>query len=215
MRKSVILTLVGAVLVLAVALAFAVDNVTNTKHDLSSGSTAYPVKGAGQLAASNVDEICIFCHTPHAASATMKPLWNHNADAGAFTMYNSAWSSTIDETVESPPGGVSAACLACHDGATAMNSIINNSGTAPDNDAMITGATTNLGKTLTNDHPISITYRTVDMAFNAAGTLSPLKLYSGKVECGSCHNPHDNTTAAPFLRMSNAASAMCLKCHIK
>jgi predicted CXXCH cytochrome family protein len=34
------------------------------------------------------------------------------------------------------------------------------------------------------------------------------------VECGSCHDPH-NTGNGTFLRMSNAASALCTTCHNK
>ena len=78
---------------------------------------------------------------------------------------------------------------------------------------------------LSNDHPISMTYPTgaQDPAFNAppdavtgwAGSgPSGLRLYSGKVECPTCHNVH-NPTIAPFLRATNANSALCLTCHVK
>ncbi|MFQ6079522.1 MAG: cytochrome c3 family protein [Thermodesulfobacteriota bacterium] len=32
------------------------------------------------------------------------------------------------------------------------------------------------------------------------------------MECGSCHNPHDNSIR-PFLRNTNENSALCLTCH--
>lgn len=39
------------------------------------------------------------------------------------------------------------------------------------------------------------------------------------VECGSCHDPHNSSTQGPgsvaFLRVSNAASQVCVACHIK
>lgn len=39
------------------------------------------------------------------------------------------------------------------------------------------------------------------------------------VECGSCHDPHNSSTASPtqvaFLRVSNQASQVCTTCHIK
>ena len=35
------------------------------------------------------------------------------------------------------------------------------------------------------------------------------------VGCTTCHNPHDDTTAPPFLVMPNTKSALCLTCHIK
>jgi len=82
-----------------------------------------------------------------------------------------------------------------------------------------------LGINLGNDHPISMPYPTPvqDPAFKTPtdaqkgwGGSSPneVKLYAGSVECGSCHNVHDPATG-PFLRKSNAASALCLTCHKK
>lgn len=39
------------------------------------------------------------------------------------------------------------------------------------------------------------------------------------VECASCHDPHNaesaSSTQVAFLRISNAASAVCLACHVK
>ena len=76
----------------------------------------------------------------------------------------------------------------------------------------------NLGTDLRNDHPISVTYDNVaDPAFNAkTGEKidNLLPLYSGRVECGTCHNPH-NTTNTQFLRRSNSSSNLCKTCHIK
>ncbi|MBI5921638.1 MAG: cytochrome c3 family protein [Betaproteobacteria bacterium] len=82
-----------------------------------------------------------------------------------------------------------------------------------------------LGTDLSNDHPISMTYPTPaqDPGFNTPsdnlkgwGGTSPnaVKLYGGYVECGSCHNVHDNDNA-PFLRTTNFNSALCLTCHKK
>lgn len=81
-----------------------------------------------------------------------------------------------------------------------------------------------LGTDMRNDHPISMPYPTAaqDPAFNvppdvARGwTLSSndVKLFSGRVECSSCHNVH-NPSIRPFLRKSNARDALCLTCHIK
>jgi predicted CXXCH cytochrome family protein len=34
------------------------------------------------------------------------------------------------------------------------------------------------------------------------------------MQCATCHNVHDNTNV-PFLRINNAASALCTTCHIK
>jgi predicted CXXCH cytochrome family protein len=82
-----------------------------------------------------------------------------------------------------------------------------------------------IGTNLGNDHPVSIDYPTPaqNPAFKVPsdaqkgwGGASPneVKLYAGGVECGSCHNVHNNDVA-PFLRKSNDASALCLTCHTK
>jgi predicted CXXCH cytochrome family protein len=82
---------------------------------------------------------------------------------------------------------------------------------------------TKLGTDLTNDHPISFTYNAA-LATADGGLVTPasdslvvtgIPLYSEKMECASCHNVHNNTTAQPFLRVANAGSGLCLKCHVK
>ena len=35
------------------------------------------------------------------------------------------------------------------------------------------------------------------------------------VECASCHDPHADTVAGPFLRIPNDNSDVCLACHVK
>ncbi len=48
---------------------------------------------------------------------------------------------------------------------------------------------------------------------NDLGTVQPF------VECGSCHDPHNDTTQGPtsvaFLRIANTASQICTTCHVK
>ena len=70
---------------------------------------------------------------------------------------------------------------------------------------------------LSDDHPISTTYPTDQPTqFNAIsnGRVDTLPLFSGKVECASCHNVH-NPALTPFLRTSNSESGLCTTCHIK
>jgi len=56
--------------------------------------------------------------------------------------------------------------------------------------------------------------------FNGAPTTGlQLPLYASKVECGTCHDPHEVRTKAAdqvfFLRASNAGSNVCRTCHLK
>ena len=42
-----------------------------------------------------------------------------------------------------------------------------------------------------------------------------LKFFNGKVECASCHEPHNNGPTVKMLRISNTGSQLCLVCHGK
>ena len=127
-------------------------------------------------------------------------------------MYSSA---TIDMDIAGGPQGVSLACLSCHDGTIAVDSFGgNSSGTS-----WVSGSAL-IGTDLSSLHPVSVTYDTTkDPDFNNKTSVvaAGLVLYGDhkdQVECGSCHNPHDPTNQ-PFLRISNAGSALCLTCHNK
>jgi len=77
-----------------------------------------------------------------------------------------------------------------------------------------------VGPDLVNDHPISMTYPTPaqDPDFfippDSQKGWSDVKLYKGRVECPSCHNPHDPANV-PFLRKSMENSGLCTTCHNK
>lgn len=218
-KKTLLLMMIVLVSLLMVG-QMAKAGVSNTKHNLSTSGT-----GTFKLTY-GTDEVCVFCHTPHFSSTTA-PLWNRSASQANYSMYTS---STIDMTIANSPQGVSAACLSCHDGTVAFDSLLNKPGSGTgspsgwqwngNNSNITTSGNAYIGYDLTNDHPISITYDTTkDTAFNAAsgGKVDTLPLFGtskNQVECATCHNVHDNTNS-PFLRVSNAGSALCLKCHIK
>lgn len=157
-----------------------VAGISITKHNLgSTGTGTNKVTGSG---ATGTDEICVFCHTPHAADTTAPaPLWNKRLTTGStYSTYATLNSSTIDGEILSV-GSISLACLSCHDGAQAMDNIINAPGSGgydvtgggtnglgwtwtgagvDSNGRMINSATTlaMLGSDLSNDHPIGIQY---------------------------------------------------------
>lgn len=235
MKKSItktMLIVMIAMVSIMMAAQLAKAGVKNSKHDLSSGST-----GAVYKTTNGTDQICVFCHTPHFASATTQPLWNRTASGATYQMYTNAVSTSLDMTVATNPQGVSAACLSCHDGTVAFDSLINYPGSGKDApttpwtwDAdgntmtLAISPAAMLGFDMRNDHPISVTYDTSkDAAFAAiaAGKVGTLPLYGAskdQMECASCHNVHEPGTAgttAPFLRVSNAGSALCLTCHVK
>ncbi len=77
-----------------------------------------------------------------------------------------------------------------------------------------------IGPDLTDDHPVSMSYPTPDIDPDFFVPPDPqrgwsdVKLFMGRVECPSCHNPHDPTNV-PFLRKTMAGSALCTTCHNK
>ena len=178
--------------------------IVGSSHDLSAQNAT-------------TAQVCVFCHTPHKAlTGLAAPLWNRTASAAAYTMYGS---DTIDMTIQSAPEGTSLACLSCHDGTVALDSLINPPPGFSAGAGTI-GANGDLGNDLSNDHPISIVYdSTQDTGFVATATVAlALPLFTGtganQLECATCHNVHDPANA-PFLRITNAASALCVTCHIK
>ena len=128
-------------------------------------------------------------------------------------------SDTIDMTIQASPEGTSLACMSCHDGTVALDSLINPPPSFTPGVGTI-GANGDLGNDLSNDHPISIVYdSTQDTGFVATATVAAaLPLFTGtsgnQLECATCHNVHDPANV-PFLRITNAASALCVTCHIK
>jgi predicted CXXCH cytochrome family protein len=91
------------------------------------------------------------------------------------------------------------------------------------------------GTGLTSDHPINFTYdstltaqvanlvlptaigsATYTTGVVSGGVTLPLFTYKGgmanTMQCSTCHEVHDPTNA-PFLRMANTGSALCLACH--
>lgn len=225
MKRIVLIT---AILALVAAGGAMAQTVVGTAHDLSS---------TGPGATTDVNRVCVFCHTPHQATAAnaQDPLWNHTLSAtAAYGVYDSA---TLDATPADIGGAAagsastSALCMSCHDGTVSVASLYNDpnelGGASPtltaggnvDAAGLITG-NPNLGTDLTDDHPINFTYDTalattdgelVDPA--GAPTVQDL-LIGGMVQCSSCHDPHDNTFV-PFMTVDNTNSALCTTCHIK
>lgn len=108
------------------------EDIRNTKHNLSS----IPPAGIERAVfTAQTTEICIFCHTPHGASAEAAtqlkaPLWNRNLSTARFILYDQIWSTSFEAFEVSPPKpnaptGYSRLCLSCHDGTIALGSVIN------------------------------------------------------------------------------------------
>jgi predicted CXXCH cytochrome family protein len=109
----------------------AVENIANTKHNLSSHGLAAQGATEGYTVYSpETSEICVFCHTPHGGStsgATVRgPLWNRHLSTANYTLYDQVWSRSFEGEVHpGAPTGYSRLCLSCHDGTIALGSVVN------------------------------------------------------------------------------------------
>jgi len=215
-------------------------------------------------AADDNGEVCVYCHTPHAANTAFAgaPIWNKKTLSTTFDMYGggSAGAGTVAGTkTDATPNSPSLACLSCHDGVSGVDSIVNAPGSGSGLEANngtnivaimglnwkggniggVPGTATTGNGDLSNDHPVSITYTPGTASLRATtyplpagtdaawvtpggvGTIASL-LRNGKVECSSCHDPH-NATGVPqatskqvnYLRHSNTNSELCFGCHNK
>ncbi len=213
--------------------------VTGTMHDLSATGPNKvtnqtqvcvfchtPHHAIGSVSGGDIDKQII-------------PLWNHTTTTSTFTMYNQTNNKMPDlqGTVDPSPSGASMACLSCHDGTVAVGSlavvpypgVMTYTAGGQVNATGFIAGTHVVGSDLTNDHPISITYQdNLDSELQPAAGLTGVQLFpsnatGNKVQCGSCHDVHNwgsgtNAPAgagAPFLRVNNTGSALCLKCHKK
>lgn len=212
MKRVFFLTV--ALLMLALPVFAGIDG---SKHDL-----VVPDAGTN-------DELCVYCHTPHGAdiAVTKAPLWNRT-NVNATTVY-----AGLDLEAALVLANVNATdaplCLSCHNGA-GLNGALKNPPNGKTIDLSLyawSSAAANLGTDLNNDHPIGfnyVTHQTTDAELKLKATVEglagggmagALSYGSGSdMWCSSCHDVHNNTNA-PFLRVANTNSALCLACHTK
>jgi len=104
--------------------------------------------------------------------------------------------------VESTDGLVATLCLSCHSpgGWVGMTKELSSSEMA---DPGVSGTS----------HAWGVSCENPDCGATApTGTLFDHLAADGSITCATCHDPHSNATP-PFLRLDNAADALCLECH--
>jgi len=185
------------------------SKIVNTPHNLNN------LDVWGVVVPDN--QVCLPCHTPHNAQTAddggSDVLWNHAVTDQTFEMY-----TTLAGHQGGQPEGSSKKCLSCHDGVTAIDNYGGNDGFF--NDVKIPPwRPTNLSVDLRDDHPIGIQYPPPDLTgYHDKSTFTGVKVVTisgvDRVECTSCHNPHNNALGS-FLRQTLDGSAICLECHDK
>lgn len=226
--KKISLVLVA----LAVAVFFAMpamaaqdlpgQGIKNSKHNL--GST-----GFGNFTTSQTSQICVFCHTPHNSDGiSTRPLWVRTT-ASVSAIYSSI---SINTKPQISNLVVAKLCLTCHDGATAPVAGANvGNGTSTNQQLSksqtLSGRPTALTTDLSDDHPIGMNYASAKANDDTAGSNARLRaldssggpaaswMKNGIMDCSTCHELHNSTDNAKFLRVTRDSSGICRTCHAK
>lgn len=114
------------------------DSIVNTRHNLTQSTMQNGQGSQMNSNRNNYGEVCVYCHTPHGANSQIDaPLWNRTFLSNTYTTYDTLGTATLSGTV-TQPGINSLTCLSCHDGTTAVDSIINMPGSGQYNAAQET-----------------------------------------------------------------------------
>lgn len=211
------------------------------QHNFSKNSNA-------AIKSSDETQICIFCHTPHGASA-QSTLWNRPDPVGGDAyLLNTSVTLAIGDNAKVPtadtgyvagpdyPNGSTRLCMSCHDGVTAIGTILNGMINNGDGDTILSATATKVVD-LTTAHPVSFVYKkagdSVLTAINSVKgntfqypVLTDVPLDGeGRMQCTTCHDPHEDTRGTdpaqpPFWRhivAGNPADSydqVCATCHI-
>jgi predicted CXXCH cytochrome family protein len=179
-------------------------------------------------------DACSACHIPHVqAVRTRRPVEDTSANDDKTTPQDAIDQDAINQDVEPAvelfriqgqrqtfvpdrytPGATSLICLGCHDGTVASSTI----GSAH---AMLAGVREGFSVPegyAWRDHPIGVPYPRNDRAYRPESFVTAegkVRLPEGRMECISCHDPHNSAGVDKMLVKSNRKSALCLTCHIK
>ena len=195
MKASAAVVALGVIVTLAAAGGLAWGGLEGSKHDFSKKSWS-----AG--------DTCGVCHTPHRDQPPKAaPLWDPAADL--TRTFGRATTRALT------PGSGTLMCLRCHDGTVAKETIAGVSRARfinQQNPGLFDAAH---GGT---DHPVGIEYPLFKKGYRPVTSVvakGTVVLPQGRVECISCHDPHNTAGAAHMLVTANTRSALCLTCHKK
>jgi hypothetical protein len=177
--------------------------------------------------------LCNFCHVVHKTASVLATypnapgalLWNHMlSNVSSYGVYSSASFDALGTDIADLGNQqtVSNLCLSCHDGTVAINSFYE----------PIRGVTTSPtfmpGDTRINDltrtHPVNFTYNAalanaahirVPVSASSVDAAGDVPLFAGKMQCATCHDPHNGTSAIferPFPEQ--ASGTFCTYCHL-
>lgn len=149
-------------------------------------------------------DLCLPCHTPH-ITATQAPLLIHAIP-----------STQPVRAYPSPAGQLDAAslvCLSCHDGTVARDVY---AGAHAMNWSDLSGRRPGRDQIRVTNHPVGIRYPDGRSDYHAAATVErdgKIRLPGGRIQCTTCHDPHNRGRHPAMLVTTNDRSRLCLSCH--
>lgn len=195
MRRAMLATC-SALFACTVVVGWAWGGIEGSKHDFSHADWAE-------------GDRCGACHVPHREEAPKAaPLWDKDADL------TRRFGTPATEKVVAGSG--TTLCIRCHDGTMASDIVSGQEGVDPFRNSGHPGLF-NAGHQVSN-HPVGVEYPQTDKGYKPLTTVvakGKVTLPEGRVECTSCHDPHNDSGHEQMLVMSNDRSALCLTCHKK
>lgn len=175
--------------------------VTDVKNLLAAGlvGSSHDFRQAGGEAM----DLCSACHTPHIAVGRAPLLDKRPQTMAAVRPYQARGVELDDSTL---------LCLSCHDGVMASDVFSYAHATRSPTPL----GTSWIGSGSLTSHPIGVKYPAADPTYNAAAAVTAdgrIKLPNGRVQCISCHDPHNTHRVRGMLVNSNEGSRLCLSCH--
>lgn len=147
------------------------------------------------------------CATCHQTNAGGRPAMHGSMPLRAHMQSENSMAATVPAAF-GPSASLdreSASCVACHDGLV-----------GPDVDFKLQdNGFARVGGVMPQSHPIGVPYapgKRGSIALRQISLLdSRIRLFDGRVGCGSCHSLY--SSERHLLVMSNQGSALCMSCH--
>jgi predicted CXXCH cytochrome family protein len=200
-------------------------------HDFTSDSGS--VKGRST-------SLCAYCHAIHVpVTGIAAPLWARKSvvDGGTYGVYSNPISMDATVSDVKASNNYSSFCMSCHDGSSlfALSSYEKRpfSATGGWDTTVTVSESGNLfdGEyAMTHTHPVNFDYNTA-LATDDGGLFTPAndryvyldnsvsppravgRLFNGRMQCSSCHNPHFGSGIG--IQGSTAQGKLCIACHKK
>ncbi len=166
------------------------SNLLGSPHDFSEGGR-------------QPRDLCLPCHTPHMTRAAAPALDEAPSATAPIRPYQSA---------QVELSSASLMCLSCHDGVVASDVYSRAHSTALS--AQLGPSA--LGVSPLRSHPVGIRYPIGERNYRPAAAVTGdgrIRLPEGRIQCTTCHDPHNGAGVPGMLVKSNRRSDLCLSCH--